>query len=54
MTKREILETIEHLCENFARLTHNKDKSDPIVRQVMEEFSESNRRYLEWEDRFLF
>jgi len=54
MTKRAILEAIEHLRKNFARLTHNKDKSDPLVRQVIEEFSESNRRYLEWEDRFLF
>ena len=54
MTKQEVLETIEHLRGNFARLTHNKDKSDPTVRQVTEEFSEANRRYLDWEDRFLY
>jgi len=54
MTKQEILETIEHLRENFARLTYNKDKSDPIIRQLTEEFSESERHYCNWEDRFLY
>jgi len=54
MTKHEILETIECLRENFARLMRNKDKSDPIVRQVIKEFSESNQCYLDWEDRFLY
>jgi len=52
MTKQEILETIKRLRENFARLMRNKDKSDPAVRQVIEEFNESNQRYLDWEDRF--
>jgi len=32
----------------------NKDKSDPTVKQPLEEFSESSRRYCEWEDRFLY
>ena len=54
MTKLEVLETIERLREDFARLTYNKDKSDPTVRQVIEEFNESNRHYLDWEDRFLY
>jgi len=54
MTKQEVLETIEHLRENFARLTYNKDKSDPTIRQLTEEFSESEQHYREWEDRFLY
>ena len=54
MTKQEVLETIECLREDFAQLTHNKDKSDPTVRQVIMEFNESNQHYFDWEDRFLY
>ena len=33
---------------------HNKDRSDPTVKQALEEFSELDRRYREWEDQFLY
>jgi len=53
-SKLEVLETIEYIRDNFARILHNKDTSDPTVKQVLEEFSETDRRYHEWEDRFLY
>jgi len=53
-SKQEVLETIEYIRENFTRIMHNKDKSDPTVKQALEEFGESDRRYREWEDRFLY
>jgi len=46
-SKQEVLETIEYIRENFARIMHNKDKSDPTVRQALEEFSDSDWRYRE-------
>ena len=54
MSKQEVLETIEYVRENFARIMHNKDESDPTIKEIMEEFNEADRRHREWEDRFLY
>ena len=53
-SKQEVLETIEYIRENFARIMHNKDESDPTIKEIMEEFYEADRRHREWEDRFLY
>ena len=50
MTKQEVLEKIESMREDFAKLIQQRGVSDPAMRTLMEEFDEVDLSFIEWED----